>query len=67
MYERSGGMWWRHEKVKDTTATNKAAFKELNHFPLKKNTTQYKPIRHQTSKVVARAIRKKGELESNNL
>ena len=53
---RDRGTWWWNEEVKDTIARKKAAFKELCRFPLKENKTQYKRLRNQTRKVVARAM-----------
>ena len=52
-----GDMWWWNEEVKDTIAKKKAAFKELCRFPSEENKTQYKRIRNQTRKIVARAMR----------
>ena len=60
-------MWWRNEKVKDTIARKKAAFKELCRFPSDENTTQYKRIRNQTRKIVARAMRMEANQELNYL
>ena len=53
-------------KVKDTTARKKAALKELCRFPSKENETQYKRLRNQTRKVVARVMRMEAEQELNN-
>ena len=44
-----------NEKVKDTIAKQKAAFKELWRFPPEENNTPYKRLRNQTRKIVARA------------
>ena len=52
-------MWWWNEEAKDTVATKKAEFKELCRFPSEENMTQYKRLRNQTRKIVARAMRKK--------
>ena len=52
-----GDMWWWNEKVKVTIARKKVAFKELCRFPLEENKTQYKCLRNQTRKIVARAMR----------
>ena len=60
-------MWWWNEKVKDTIARKKAAFKELCRFPSDENTTQYKRIRNQTRKIVARAMRMEANQELNYL
>ena len=38
-------------------ARKKAAFKELYRFPSEENKTQYKRLRNQTRKIVARAMR----------
>ena len=51
-----GDMWWWNEEVKDTVTRKKAAFKELCRLPSDENKTQYKCIRNQTRKIVARAI-----------
>ena len=53
-----GDMWWWNEEVKHTIARKKAAFKELCRFPSEENKTQYKRIRNQMRKTVARAMRK---------
>ena len=60
-------MWWWNEEVKDTIIRKKAAFKELCKFPSEQNKTQYKRIRNQTRKIVAKAIRKEANQELNNL
>ena len=52
-----GDMWWWNDEVKDTITRKKAAFKELCRFPSEQNKTQYKRIRNQTKKIVARAMR----------
>ena len=62
-----GDMWWWNEEVKDTIARKKAAFKELCSFPSEENKTQYKCIRNQTRKIVARAKRMEANQELNNL
>ena len=59
--------WWRNEGVKDTIARKKVAFKGLCRFPSDENKTQYKRIRNQTRKIVARAMRMKANHELNNL
>ena len=62
-----GDMWWWNEEVKDTIIRKKAAFKELCRFPSKEKKTQYKRIRNQTRKIVARAMRMEANQELNNL
>ena len=62
-----GNMWWWNEEVKDTIKRKKAAFKELCRFPSEENMTQYKRIRNQTRKIVARAMRMEANQELNNL
>ena len=62
-----GDMWWWNEEVKDNIARKKAAFKELCRIPSEQNKTQYKRIRNQTRKMVARAMRMKANQELNNL
>ena len=59
-------LWW-NEEVKDTITRKKAAFKELCRFPSEENKTQYKRIRNQTRKIVARAVRMEANQELNNL
>ena len=61
-----GDMWWWNEEIKDTIARKKAAFKEPCRFPSEQNKTQYKRIRNQTRKIVARAIRMEANQELNN-
>ena len=60
-------MWWWNEEVKDTIARKKAASIETCRFPSEQNKTQYKPIRNQTRKIVARAMRMEANQELNNL
>ena len=60
-------MWWWNEEVKDTIAIKKAAFKELSRFPCEENKIQYKRLRNQTRKTVAKAMRKEAEHELNDL
>ena len=60
-------MWWWNEEVKDTIIRKKAAFKELCRFPSEQNKTQYKHIRSQTRKIVAKTIRMQANQELNNL
>ena len=60
-----GDMWWWNEEVKDTITRKKAAFKELCRFPSEQNKTQYKRIRNQTRKIVARAMRMEANQELN--
>ena len=60
-------MWWWNEEVKDIIARKKAAFKEPCSFPSEENKTQYKCIRNQTRKIVARAKRMEANQELNNL
>ena len=60
-------MWWWNEEVKHTIARKKAAFKELCRFPSEENKTQYKRIRNQMRKIVARAMRMEANKELNNL
>ena len=62
-----GDMWWWNEEVKDTIARKKATFKELRRFPSEENKTQYKRLRNQTRKIVARAMRMKANEELNIL
>ena len=62
-----GDMWWLNEEVKNTITRKKAAFKELCRFPSEQNKTQYKRIRNQTRKIVARAMRMEANQELNNL
>ena len=62
-----GDMWWWNEEIKDIITRKKAAFKELCRFPSEKNKTQYKRIRNQTRKIVARAMRMEANQELNNL
>ena len=62
-----GDMWWWNEEVKDTITRKKAAFKGLCRFPSERNRTQYKRIRSQTRKIVARAMRMEANQELNNL
>ena len=52
-----GNMWWWNEKVKDTIAKKKAISIKQCRFPSEKYNTQYKRIRNQTKKVVAKAVR----------
>ena len=60
-------MWWWNEEVKDTITRKKAAFKELCRFPSEQNKTQYKRIRNQTRKLVARAMKMEANQELNDL
>ena len=60
-------MWWWNEEVKDIITSKKAAFKDLCRFPFEQNKTQYKRIRNQTRKIVARAMRMEANQELNNL
>ena len=62
-----GDMWWWNKEVKNTITRKKAAFKELCRFPSEQNKTQYKRIRNQTRKIVARAMRMEANQELNNL
>ena len=62
-----GNMWWWNEEVKDTIARKKALYQELRRFPSEENKTQYKRLRNQTKKIIARAMRKKAEQELNHL
>ena len=62
-----GDMWWWNEEVKNIIARKKVAFKELCRFPSEENKTQYKCIRNQTRKNVARAMRMEANQELNNL
>ena len=50
-------MGWWYEEVKNTIARKKATFKELCRFSSEENKIQYKRIRNQTRKIVARAMR----------
>ena len=59
-------MWWWNENVKDTIARKKAAFKELCRFASEENKTQYKHLRKQTRKTVARAMRMKANHKLND-
>ena len=61
-----GDMWWWNEEVKDTIAKKKAAFKELCRLLSEQNKTQYKRMRNQTRKTVARAMRMEANQELNN-
>ena len=61
-----GDMWWWSEEVKGNIARKKAALKELCRFPSEQNKTQYKRIRNQTRKIVARAVRIKADQELND-
>ena len=60
-------MWRWNEKVKDIITRKKAVSKERCRFPSEENKTQYKRIRNQTKKIVARAVRMKANQELNNL
>ena len=62
-----GDMWWWNEEVKDTITRKKAAFKEMCRLPSEQNKTQYKCIKNQTRKIVARAMRMEANQELNNL
>ena len=62
-----GDMWWWNEEVKDTITRKRAVFRELCRFPSEQNKTQYKLIRKQTRKIVARAMRMEANQELNNL
>ena len=62
-----GDMWWWNDEVKDTITRKKAVFKELCRFPSEQNKTQYKRIKNQTRKIVARAMRMEANQELNNL
>ena len=62
-----GDMWWWNEDVKDTITKKKTPFKELCRFSSEQNKTQYKRIRNQTRKIVARATRMEANQELNNL
>ena len=60
-------MWWWIEEVKDTISRKKATFKKLCRFPSEENKTQYKRLRNQTRKIVARAMRMEANPELNDL
>ena len=62
-----GDMWWCNDEVKDTITRKKTAFNELCRFPSEQNKTQYKRIRNQTRKIVARAMKMEANQELNNL
>ena len=62
-----GDTWWWNKEVKDTITRKKAAFKELCSIPSEQNKTQYKRIRNQTRKIVARVMRMEANQELNNL
>ena len=62
-----GDMWWWNEEVKDTVTRKEAAFKELCRFPSGEYKTQYKRIRNQTKKIVARVMKMEANQELNNL
>ena len=62
-----GDMWWWNEEIKDTITRQRAAFKELCRFPSEENKTQYKHIRNQMRKIVAKAMRMEANQELNNL
>ena len=55
------------QKVKDTIARTKVAFKELCRFLSEENKIQYKRVRNRTKKIVAKAMRKEAERELNDL
>ena len=59
--------WWWNKEVKDTIAKMNVRFKELCKFPSEENKTQYKRLRYQTRKIVARALRMEANQELNNL
>ena len=59
-----GDMWWWNEEVKDTTQKMRL-LKSCAGFH--QNKTQYKRLRNQTRKIVARAMRKEAEQELNDL
>ena len=59
------GMWWWNEEAKNTIARKKAAFRELCRLTSEDNKFQYKGIRNQTRKVVAKAMRKEARQELN--
>ena len=59
-------MWWWNEEVKDTIE-KKVVLKELCRFPSEENKTQYKRIRHETRKIVNRAMRVEANQVLNNL
>ena len=61
-----GDMWW-NQVVKDTIARKKVAFRELCRFPSEENKTQYKRLRNQMRRIVAKAIRMEANQELNNL
>ena len=56
-----------NEEVKDTIARKKVAFHELCRFPSEEDETQYKRLRNQTRKTVARAMIMEAEKELNDL
>ena len=60
-----GDMWWWNEEVKDIIARKKVAFKELCRLPSEENKTQYKRLRNQTRKIVARSMRMEANQELN--
>ena len=62
-----GDMWWWNKEVKNTIVRKRAAFKELFRFPSEENKTQYKRIRNQRRKLVARAMKMKADQEFNDL
>ena len=61
-----GDRWW-NEEVMDTITRKKAAFKKLCRFPSGENNTQYKYLRNQTRKIVARAMKMETNQEFNDL
>ena len=60
-------MWWWNEEIKNAIARKKAAFKELCKFPSEENKTQYKRLRNQTRKIVAKAKRMEANQELNDI
>ena len=60
------GRWW-NEEVKDTITRKKVEFKKLCRFPSEENKTQYKCLKNQTRKIVARAMRMETNQDLNDL
>ena len=52
-----GDLWWWNEEVKDIRARKKAVLKSCAGFHKKKGKTQYKRLRNQSRKTVAKAMR----------
>ena len=55
------------ERSQGYRSRKKAAFKQLSRFPSEENKTQYKRLRNQTRKIVARSMRMEANQELNDL